>query len=93
MVLCAAMFCSSNVHWRLCLCAVMFCSTNVIETLVKVDGKRSKEFEVKVEVHHGFVLSSLLFAAVNEATKDVREVVCEVLYAMIRLYLEIAAKK
>ena len=45
-----------------------------ITTLVQIDGERSKEFEVKVRVYQGSVLSPLLFAIVmDEITKDVRE--------------------
>ena len=45
-----------------------------IKTSVKTNGKRSKEFQVKIRVHYGSVLSHLLFAVVkDEITKDVRE--------------------
>ena len=52
-----------------------------IKTSIKIDGKRSKEFEVKV--NQDSVLSPLLFAVVMDGiTKDVRKSgVKEVLYA------------
>ena len=41
-----------------------------IKTFVKFDGKRSKEFEIKIGVHQGLVLCPLLFAVVmDEITK------------------------
>ena len=44
-----------------------------IKTSVKVDGQLCKEFEVKVEVHQGSVLSSLLFAMMMaEVTKEIK---------------------
>ena len=54
-----------------------------IETSVKVEYTRSESFDVKVGVHQGSILSSLLFALVmDEVTKDIREgVVKEMLYA------------
>ena len=45
-----------------------------IKTSVKIVGERSKEFEVKVDIHQSLILSPLLFAVVmNEVTKDVRK--------------------
>ena len=38
-----------------------------VTTVVKVKGKATDEFEVKVGVHQGSVLSSLLFTIVLEA--------------------------
>ena len=54
-----------------------------IKTSVKIDCKQAKEFEVKVGVHQGSVLSPLLFTMVMEkTTEDVRKGgVKEVLYA------------
>jgi len=44
-----------------------------IKTSVQTDGERSDEFVVKVGVHQGSVLSSLLFAVVmDEITRDVK---------------------
>ena len=33
---------------------------------VKIDGERSKEFEVKVAVHHGLIFRPLLFAVMMD---------------------------
>ena len=45
-----------------------------ITTLMRIDGERSEEFEINVEVHYGSVLSLVLFAIVmDEITHDVRE--------------------
>ena len=45
-----------------------------ITTSVRIDGERSKEFEVKVGVHQGLVLSTLLFEIVmHEITKNGRK--------------------
>ena len=54
-----------------------------IETSVKVDYTRSESFDVKVGVHQGSILRTLLFVLVmNEVTKDIREeVMKEMLYA------------
>ena len=53
------------------------------KTRVRVESAYSKEFDVKVDVHQGSVLSPLLFAIVVDAiTKNVtRGVVNELLYA------------
>ena len=50
---------------------------------MKIDGDRSKEFEMKVGVHQGLVLSSLLPSVVmDEVRKDVsKDCVKELLYA------------
>ena len=67
-----------------------------IKTSVKTDGERSKEFDMKLEVHQGSVLCPLLFAvAIDEAAKEVRESgVKELLCAaMIWCYLQMAGKK
>ena len=46
-----------------------------VKTSVKIDGKQSEKFEVKVGVHQGSVLSPLLFVVVmDKITNDVREV-------------------
>ena len=62
--------------------AIMEMYTN-IETSVMVEYTRSESFDVKVGVHQGSILSSLLFALVmDEVTKDIREgVVKEMMYA------------
>ena len=54
-----------------------------IKTCIKIDGKQSEEFEVKVEVHQSTSLSPLLFAMVmDKIAKDVREgCVKELVYA------------
>jgi len=45
-----------------------------IKTSVRMDGERPDKFVVKVGVHQGSVLSSLLFAVVmDEITRDVTE--------------------
>ena len=45
-----------------------------IETSAKVEYARSESFDVKVGIHQGSILSSLLFALVmDEVTKDIRE--------------------
>ena len=60
-----------------------------IKTSVKIDGKQSKEFEVQVRVHQGFVLSPLLLAMeMDEIAKDVRGRVKEHLYADSLVLLE-----
>ena len=42
--------------------------------MVKTKHGNSEEFEVKVGVHQGFILSPLLFVVVMEAlTQDIRE--------------------
>ena len=53
-----------------------------IERSVKVEYTRSEPFDVKVGVHQGSILSSLLFALVMvEVTKDIREgIVKKMLY-------------
>ena len=52
------------------------------KTRVRVGSAYSEEFEVKVGVHQGFVLSPLLFAiVVNDITENARGVVNELLYA------------
>ena len=53
--------------------AIMEMYTN-IETSVKVEYTRSESFDVKVGVHQGSTVSSLLFALVmDEVTKDIRK--------------------
>ena len=45
-----------------------------IKTSVKIDGKRSKKFVVKVRAHQGSVFSPFLFVVVmDKITKDVKE--------------------
>ena len=45
-----------------------------VTTPVRIDGKKSEEFEVKIRAHQRLVLSLLLFAIViDEITKEVRE--------------------
>ena len=52
------------------------------KTRVKAGSAYSEEFEAKVGVHHGSVLSPLLFTTVvNVITKNARCVVNELLYA------------
>ena len=53
-----------------------------IRTSVRVENTRSESFDEKVGLHHGSLLSSLLFAIMmDEVTKDIREgVVKQLLY-------------
>ena len=45
-----------------------------ITTSGRIDGEESEEFEVKIGVHQGLVLSPFLFAiGMDEITKNVRE--------------------
>ena len=51
------------------------------KTRVRVDSELSEEFEVKVGMHQGSVLSPFLFAVVVDVTELVREgVLSELLY-------------
>jgi len=53
-----------------------------INTSVRMDGESSDKFVVKVGVHHGSVLSPILFAVViDELTRDVKDDVKEILHA------------
>ena len=55
---------------------------DVAKTRVRVSSVYSEEFEVKVGVHQGSVLSPLLFAIVVDVTTEIatRDVVNELLY-------------
>ena len=53
-----------------------------VKTRVRVDYELSEEFEVKIEMHQGFVLSPFLFAVVVDVIEFAREgVLNELLYA------------
>ena len=43
---------------------------NGVKTTVRLDSELSKEFEVKVNMHQGLVLSPVLFAAVADNVID-----------------------
>ena len=54
----------------------------IIKTSVKIDGERSKEFDVKVEVYQGSVLNLLFAVMKDKVAMEAREsVMKELLYA------------
>ena len=66
-------------EWLVSVIQAMYADTS---TMVKLNGRVSKGFGVKVGVHPGSVLSPLLFIIVMEALSRKLEEVCQWNYCM-----------